>query len=115
MKLVNLDGSMVNCILGLSHYANIPQQSYGSIRQTFANHAFFWPPSDFDLIRIPTENRTMHLRAPAIQIPAYESGQTIRYAQLRLQVSFDCSVRGVTGSLIFKNPSVRKVTAGAPM
>ena len=56
----------------------------------------------------------MHLRAPAIQIPAYQSGETIRYAQLRLQVSFDCSVRGVTGSLIFKNPSVRKVTAGAP-
>ena len=57
----------------------------------------------------------MHLRAPAIQIPAYQSGETVRRAQLRLQVSFDCSVRGVTGSLIFKNPSVRKVTAGAPM
>ena len=115
VKLVNLNGSMVCCILKLSHYANVPEVSYGSVRQTVANHSLFWPPSDFDLIRIPTENRTMHLRAPAIQIPPYQSGETIRRAHLRLQVSFDCSVRGVTGSLIFKNPSVRKVTAGAPM
>ena len=62
-----------------------------------------------------TKNHTTHLRTPAIQIPQCNSGELLRYAQLRLQVSFDCLVGGVTGSLIFKNPSVRKVTAGTPM
>ena len=62
-----------------------------------------------------TEDHTMHLRAPAIQIPQCNSGKPLLYAQLRLQVSLDCLVSAVTGSLIFKNSSVWKVTAGTPM
>lgn len=115
VKFVNINGNMVNCRLNLAHYGIEPNVTYGAKRQTLANHTFFWPPSDMDMIRFPTENRTIHLRAPAIQIQPYTSGETGRYAQYRLEVSFDCSVKGVTGSLIFKNPSVRKVIAGAPM
>jgi lysophospholipase L1-like esterase len=115
IKMVNLVGQMLSCNLALSTFANIPAQTFGSVRQSFGNHLFFWPPSDMDKIRLPVGNRTIHMRAPAITVPPYQSGETIRYADFKFQFSFDCSTSGVVGSIILKNNSLRKVTSALPL
>ena len=115
VKFVDLAGSLVSNNLAIYTFGIVPQLEFGAIRQSFGNHMFFWPPSDMDRIRFPVGNISMKIRAPAITIPPYTPAQTIRYADLKWQFAFDCSKVGVTGSIIIKNPVLRKVIAGAPL
>ena len=115
VKFVDLAGSLVSNNLAIYTFGIVPQSEFGAIRQSFGNHMFFWPPSDMDRIRFPVGNISMKIRAPAITIPPYTPAQTIRYADLKWQFAFDCSKVGVTGSIIIKNPVLRKVIAGAPL
>lgn len=109
MTMTGLNHSLVSCRLTLNLYGNSPSQD-GANMTGLGNHASFWPPSDYDNCRMHPENRSIKLRAPAIRVPVYESGATMRYAELRLEVSFDASSSGATASFIIKNPSVRKLT-----
>lgn len=75
----------------------------------------FWPPSDLDKVRIHPENKTLRFRSPVVTVPAYASNENRRYAQFKLEFSFDASTGPVTATIIVKNPSVRKVTGGTPL
>lgn len=101
--------SMVACQAVLYSFGIVPQAEFGAQRMSFANHQFFWPPSDYDEIRFSSEERRVHLHMPAIIVPQYTEAQTIRYGDLKLEFGFDCTKGPVVGSIIIKNPSVRKV------
>lgn len=109
LTMTGLNHSLTSCRLTMNLYGNAPAQD-GANMTSLGNHPTFWPPSDMDNCRMHPENRAIKLRAPAVRVPPYESGATLRYAELRLEVSFDASTSGATGSFIIKNPSVRKMT-----
>lgn len=111
----SVTGDMVCCSLALYTFGINPGQTYGAVRQAFGNHTFFWPPSEIDRIRFLTGDKNIRIRAPAITIPAYKPGETNRYAELKFQFAFDCSIRGAKGSFLIQNPMVRKVTSGIPL
>lgn len=115
VKLVGISPNLVSCQSVVYMYAIVPQAEFGASRLTFGNHPFFWPPSDMDKIRFHTANRTMHMRSPAVAVPAYKPTETIRYGELRFEFCVDASVTAATGTIIIKNVAVRKVLSGSLM
>jgi lysophospholipase L1-like esterase len=109
------DADLVIFDMALYTYGIEPNVTLGAVRQSFGNHPFFWPPSEMDRIRFPNNDRKTRVRAPAITIPTYQFTQTMRYAELKWQFSFDCSVKSARGTIIIQNPEVRKVINGIPL
>lgn len=111
-----VSGDLVNCMLVLYTYGIEPGKTFGAIRQAMGNHPFFWPPGQgIERSRFITSDKNIRLRAPAITIPPYKPGEISRYAELKFQFAFDCSVQGAKGSFVIQNPLVAKVTTGYPL
>ena len=89
--------------------------SSGAKTSSIGNSHNFYPPSDIDNMRMHPGDKQLKMRSPAVIVPAYASGESRRYAQFKMEFSFDASASDVTAVIIIKNPSVRKVTGGTPL
>ena len=84
--------------------------TYGSKMTALGMGNNWWPPSTIDRVRMHPEDKTLHLRTPAVIVPASTSSETQRYARFGLQVSLDASTGPASVSITIMNPAVRKVT-----
>lgn len=87
----------------------------GAKISSIGNSHNFYPPSDIDKMRMHPGNKQLKMRSPVIIVPPYASGESRRYAQFKLEFSFDASAGPATAVIIVKNPSVRKVIGGTPL
>ena len=86
------------------------RNTYGSKMTALGMGNNWWPPSTIDRVRMHPEDKTLHLRTPAVIVPASTSSETQRYARFGLQVSLDASQGPASVSITIMNPAVRKVT-----
>lgn len=71
----------------------------------------FWPPSDIDLIRTPTDAITLQMRTPVVIAPTPAAGENHQYARLNFQFACDASAAPASVTVIIFAPSVNTVTA----
>lgn len=59
------------------------------------------------------ENKTLALRTSAVLVPAPAAGETIQYAQLDFQFSWDCSTEAATATIVILQPRLARLTGPA--
>lgn len=84
--------------------------SAGAVITGTANGMNFWPPSDIDRIRIPTEDVTLQMRTAAVKAPVPAPGENHQYARLNFQFACDASEGPASVTLIIVAPSVNKLS-----
>jgi lysophospholipase L1-like esterase len=97
----------------LACYQNQIGVSYGTKVTSYGNQPFFWPPSDMDYCRLPTEDRVIKMHSPALVVPTPLPSENAHYWELHYEFSFDASQIGPQATIIIKNPSVRKIIGGS--
>lgn len=85
--------------------------SAGAVISGIANSLTFWPPSDFDNVRVHPEDTVMTIRTPAVQVPEPAVGEDSRYARLDFQFACDASQGPASVTLLIFAPSVTKLSA----
>lgn len=75
---------------------------------SIVNSHNFWPPNDLKFVNLPRVVDAMALKTPRITVPSYTAGETRRYAQVKLEFSFDSFNEAVTGTINISNLRVIK-------
>lgn len=115
VTFVGLNATMHSCQQVINIHQMNPQAPLGAVLGSMGNHPFMYPPSEMDMIRLHTKDRTIQLRSPAIRVPQAEVGQSMQFAWLKYEIGFDASKIGPKGRIIIKNPRVCRVIGGTPL
>lgn len=79
---------------------------------SYAHSQNFWPPSLIDEVRLPLTVEPLLMRTPVVQAPAQAPNENQYYCRLGFEFAFDASTGPASGTIIIKNPMVKKVTGG---
>jgi lysophospholipase L1-like esterase len=82
----------------------------GAKRSSLGMSQSFWPPSNINRVRMHPEDKTMFIRTPVVEVPSMQPSEVRRYVRLAFQFSFDAKDQPASGTIIIKNPAVRKIT-----
>lgn len=70
----------------------------------------FFPFNLISVCHHPAEDRTMLLLSPIVKAPTPASGETVVYAEIQLEISYDCQTIPAAGTITLFDPKLRKVT-----